>query len=426
MGSLDSIYLWGFLLEVFLLYKLERRMWGTLYTPVILMMLPYTGLLLLAIVSLEFVPNHEFYYPSILVWSLGLLCFEIPSIVLAKFYGSSRKIGEIPKKGLMIPIRYQIGRKYLYFNGFLCLLFILRFLQLRASGLPVGSDEFGEQFATNGLWGHLNLMLIALTISNILLLDRKKKYNRYLLLFVIIGISVSFLNQVKGWVLIPVLGGVVLRLKNHLLQLKFRLVALVCLTGTFFFFMSYYVLLVLTRDTQDTSFFLPFFLQHFIFYLTSGILGFSEACINHTFITGDLVSAVSNFFYPVKAVTEILTGGLPPQSHGVFLDTGFGESNVRTFFGDMYMRGGIIGGIFLSIFNGTVCYSALWLSKVKHALFIDAMYGFISGILLMSWFSSYTHLFNTYEVPIICIILYLVRKYYKRFIPIKHAGRLSR
>lgn len=345
---------------------------------------------------------------------------------MAKFYAGSRKIGEIPKNRLISPIRYQIGRKYLYFNGFICVLFILRFLQLRSSGLPIGSDEFGEQFATNGLGGHLNLLLIVLTISNILLLDRKKKYNKYLLLFVVIGISVSFLNQVKGWVLIPVLGGVIMRLKNHLLQLKIRLVVFVCLIGTFFFFMSYYVLLVLTRDAQDTSFFIPFFLQHFIFYLTSGVLGFSEACINHAFVTGDLVSAVSNFFYPVRAVTEILTGGLPPQSHGVFLDTGFGDSNVRTFFGDMYLRGGILGGIFLSIFNGTVCYSALWLSKVKHALFIDAMYGFIAGILLMSWFSSYTHLLNTYEVPIICIILYLVRKYYRRFVLIKPSGRRLR
>ena len=69
------------LIEAVVLSYLEKKAWHTLYTPLNFLMLPYVVVLLLTLCvaggSMGFV---EFYYPSILLWNIGLLLFALPSL----------------------------------------------------------------------------------------------------------------------------------------------------------------------------------------------------------------------------------------------------------------------------------------------------------------------------------------------------------
>ena len=173
------------------------------------------------------------------------------------------------------------------------------------------------------------------------------------------------------------------------------------------FFLSYYVALVLLRSNSDNGWFLTFFIEHYIFYLTSGINGLSEFCQSGYLIRPDSINAISKMFYPLQIVVDQILGEQIIHDHGIFIDIAYGESNVRTFFGDLFLRGGVLGGIVLTLFNSLVCYFVLWLTNINSSLFFKIAYGFVGGILAMGWFSSYTHLLNTYEVPIFCLLIYL-------------------
>ncbi|MBD5261927.1 MAG: hypothetical protein HDS38_07355 [Bacteroides sp.] len=404
----------GFYIEVYLIYKIEKNNWGTIYTPINLLMLPYAFLIPIAIISFSVNDGYCFYYPSLLIWMIGLLVFEIPSVILSAFIIKKNTISYDK-----INLSSSLYSKYLRLNIVLVGLFFFRFLQLYKSGIPVGSDEFGEAFATYGLWGHLNLILMIFNIGNIILLGSRQKSDNYLLILLIIaGSAISFLNQVKGWMLIPLIGGIIVRLRSGQLKLSPKIVLFICTLGSLFFFLSYYIALVVLGNNSDTSWFWEFIRDHFIFYLTSGVNGLAEYCRLYMFSSADLVNAVSNICYPINMVVErllnIKTTSVTSYAYS-YLDIAYGESNVRTFFGDYYILGGISGGIILVLFNSLICYSILLFTKINKSLFLYIAYGFVSGILTMGWFSSYTQLLNTYEVPIFCFVLYLIQKKYKKY-----------
>ena len=82
-GFQDILILFSFLIEVAVLFYLELKAWKSLYTPLIFLMLPYTIILLISIAISGNFGFVVFYYPSILIWSVGLVLFAIPSYVLA-------------------------------------------------------------------------------------------------------------------------------------------------------------------------------------------------------------------------------------------------------------------------------------------------------------------------------------------------------
>jgi hypothetical protein len=84
------IYLFFFFFVVLILAVIEKIQWGKWLTPLNVLSLPYTISVLVSIIYQKTTPNiPEFYYPSLMVWTLGLLLFEIPSAIHAK---SVRKI----------------------------------------------------------------------------------------------------------------------------------------------------------------------------------------------------------------------------------------------------------------------------------------------------------------------------------------------
>ena len=81
MGLTDFISLVALYVEIGVLAYCDWKMWRTMYTPLNTLMLPYAFMLT---VTLLFCGNFgvaEFYYPSLLVWMVGLVIFAIPSFV---------------------------------------------------------------------------------------------------------------------------------------------------------------------------------------------------------------------------------------------------------------------------------------------------------------------------------------------------------
>ena len=82
-GFQDILILVSFLIEVAVLLYLELKAWKSLYTPLNFLMLPYVIVLLISIAISGNFGFVDFYYPSILLWSVGLLIFAVPSYTFA-------------------------------------------------------------------------------------------------------------------------------------------------------------------------------------------------------------------------------------------------------------------------------------------------------------------------------------------------------
>ena len=226
MGSFGNLLiLVTYIVEVSLLIYLEVKTWKTLYTPFSFLVLPYTVVLLISISVAGNFNFVEFYYPSILIWCGGMLLFAIPSLTLGAllaFYGKPVN-GQVDKG--------SFPKSILFFIGLVILLFIYHFRQiLGGTTFFVGSDDFANDFSGYGFWAHLRLISLPILIMAIYYLDKK---HWWLCLVVVPVLLINFLNQVKGWVIIPVISGLALRLYSGKMKLNLLFLCYTTL-GAFF------------------------------------------------------------------------------------------------------------------------------------------------------------------------------------------------
>lgn len=389
----DIMILLAFLCEVVFLGVLEKKMWGTIYTPLNIVMLPTALIVCISVWIVNAFDLYPFYAPSLFVWMEGLLFFAIPSILFRKFTDGNVRVSEIDIPELPAP-------KILFAAGMVvCLLFLFHIRSAISSTTSViGSDQFADEVSTHGFWGHLFSLVLFSNIVSSLYMSKKRWYFAILL---ILGLVVCVINQVKSWVLIPLFAGVLLNIFTNRLHLSWRLIFFVVLGGSCFFFLSYYLSLVVSVDKELTDNVLVFISHNFLHYVTSGVLGFSmdmELGIVETPDVGYLFVTFVNIYNAIV--------GNPMQSavNPAFLGTTWPTlgTNVRTLMGTAY----VFSSPWLFPIIILLVSSAAYLIRVKLIrtkslswLLVDA---WMCAILAMAWFDwDFFHL-RVYEVFILC------------------------
>ena len=175
MSFSDFVILFSFILEVGVLQYVEYKAWKTLFTPLSFLMLPYLVVLIITLfisgTSFGFV---AFYYPSILIWHIGIFLFAIPSFSIAYI---------MQRKGLQMTIdtsqdsmrESKMPRLLIILSLFLSLLFLWHLRStLSSSKQALGSDEFGEDFSGFGFWGHLRILTIPLYVICMYYVGKKR------------------------------------------------------------------------------------------------------------------------------------------------------------------------------------------------------------------------------------------------------------
>lgn len=395
----DLIILFFFLIEVAILFKLEKVLWGTYYTPLNFLMIPYTVVLLITInlpSSLEFV---TFYYPSILVWSVGLIVFFLPSLLLGLIKAKDNQ--EVDTIYIQEPIRL----KPLYVISGLLLLASLYYLFTKShtSEEMIGSDEFASETLVGGFWGHVREVLLAIMILIIFLFQKQKKYYYFL----IVGtLFVAIIYQVKSWILVPVMAGVIMRLMTEKTRFRLNTIFYVVIGGSFMFFLSYYLILVFAVDeTEFNVDILEMIYKHFIFYLISGTAGLSV----------DIQSGIlevpnpESIFAPFLNIISLIDGReFVSPTNPVFLYIGWTSSNVRTFFGTLYINLGIVGAVWYVLFLAFLLYFVLLWLKRKPNMWLLSFYGLMASLLFMGWFEFYFFHLVVVETPLILLFFYVL------------------
>lgn len=394
----DILILLSFLIEVIVLFYFEMKAWKTLYTPLNFLMLPYVIVLLISIAISGNYGFVDFYYPSIWLWSIGLLLFALPSYAFAFVLQKNKRPLNSPMAEAEMP------RIIVYISIALILLFLYRFRAI--SGVfPVGSRDFGDELCGKGLWGHLRQLSLPILMMSIYFVDKKRWW---IWLIIIPLVVVAVLYQILGWLIIPCLVGIMLRLYTGKTKLKMSLLIYIVLGAAIVFLGSYVISLVIVGDKELDNEVLSFIFRNFVHYLTSGTLGLSVDMELGFPDEGGFEMVIAQLVNIANALTgsDELVNPLNPY----YFNTGVNLTNVRTFFGTVFINSSY--GVFtvFVLFVSTSIY-LMKIATIKYNnIYVYTAYFFECGLLFMGWFDSYFASLSVIEIPILSLVLLLLCK----------------
>ena len=392
-----------FLAEVVLLARMEKWLWGTLFTPLNALSLPFTGILLFTLFlpsSMGFVP---FYYPSLLIWMGGLLLMAIPSWLLG--YGYRKRYGE--PDYACAPIEHE--KFFMIMVLLLIVPFAFRLRTMMATSLDLfGSDEFGENFAVYGFFGHL---LIFLSACSVLLFSVIRKGLRlFPIVLITLIAALAFVNQVKSWVIIPLIAGIWMCLMTNRIGLSLKLIIPVFAGGILLFVGSYLVIFILGAGATYNAHMGEYIGEHVVHYICSGVLGLSEDVRRGIVETENPDILFAPFINLVHSITgEAYITPINPHFFEINTNTTLGD-NVRTYFGTIYVNCSWSLYSLIVIFWGFVLYVLRILTLRTHSIFIAAIDAWLCALLCMGWFEYYFFHVTTFEIPLYILLLMVLNK----------------
>ena len=401
----------AFVLELFVLCYVEKKIWNSIFTPLFFLMLPYSVVLFATILlsGNSVIGLKDFYYPSVIIWCIGLLVFSIPSFVLGYI-----RIHNSWNNRLPVVNEDDLPYYYFWFILLLSVLFVLRFRSMSfAPSNFVGSEEFADEFSAHGLWAHLRQIMFSFFIIGLYLVDRNHKRMWFIILSILF---VLIINQVKGNILIAIVTGVSMRVCFGKTRITWKL-ALGAILGAFgLFLVSYAILPILGKGTgKMTGELWLFVFRTFVHYLTSGVQGLSIDMVNGFPDAGHFQIIISPL---VNLLNTILGNGneiLSPVN-SFYFHSGINFTNVRTFFGTLYIYSDSVSFVLYSLFLSTFLY-LLRIGSVRMGnIYIYAIYFYYISLLAMGWFEFYFFHLNAIEIPIILILAALFDYFVKHFV----------
>lgn len=403
MEILDVILLLGIYVEMAVLAYMEYKMWKTIYTPLNFLMLPYAAVLLFCVSVCGTFDVVDFYYPSLILWMCGLLLFALPSYAFAISFKNDISS---PKAKV---IDESFSMKWLnVFTLIIISLFMLRLAKMvMSSPHMIGSFDFGQDYCGKGIWGHLHRLLHALVIIYIYKYDRK---HWYYALMIIAMFIVSFVYGVNSWVLIPAMAGLAMRLYTGKMKLRLSLFLKILFFAFLVFVVSYTIALFIGKGDDAASYdvIFDFICKIFIHYFISGIVGWSQDFQMGVLERPDSFIVLACVVNLIKAFTG--GGDFVEVINPHFIHNGIRGSNVRAYFGTIYVNTSIIEFVALVLLFSAMMYMLkVWMMRTK-SIYVALVYFFYAGMFVMGWFEYYFYHLPFLEVPAWVFILYLLFK----------------
>ena len=406
------------LMEVTVLTWVEYRAWKTFYTPLCTLMLPYTFVLLVTIAIAGNFGYVPFNYDSIWVWIYGLPLFALPSYAFASLmrnvecgmwnenslsagnaeasvFGSRKGTNLIPHSTFHFP------RILLIICGIvILLLFAKLYTTLSGSIFLFGTDEFADDFSGHGIWAHIRTLLIPLII---LMFYQVGKGCRWLWIPIILMLILQFVNMVKGTIVIPIFAALLMRLYTGKTRMSLRLILTMIGLGVLVFFLIYIVIPIMGNGSAADMKLVQFVGEHIVHYFTSGTMGWSFDIDQNMPDRKDFEYIVAPF---VNIVRAIKGEELVSVVNRFYWCTGTDVTtltNVRTFFGTLYIYSDAWQFITYTLFLSTFIYAWKVATIFRQSVYLDIILFYYCGLLMMGWFEFYFFHLDTIEIPLITL-----------------------
>lgn len=414
---MDYLIVSGLIAEVLLLSRLDRRIFGTWFTPFNLLGYPYMVVVVSAFLLAPPLGFVSVYAPSILIWIVGLFLFWAIGAFLGwgLFGGTSRahpfasanhsRHHEFSTTKLAVTLAWAIMPLMAY--GL--------YKSETASGgwAELGSYDFRVEYA-HGLGSHA----VVLAFPLVILLTGTYRKGQKLQLLTIGGLLLFlFASQVKGTLLAPLIAAMLFRAARGDLKLSVKkFVAAVSIT--YLLFNAVYLLgfsfadpaaLTESEVYSDLS-------RHYLYYLWSGVLALSEAIRTGV---GSVGGPWYVIFSPFINLYRILLSGGPiipagsPHELGMNVDltnAGLQGMNVYTMLGTLYLYLGPFVAIFVIVSIAALFYGLLLVCRSSTNLWLLTLYCNLVSWLVLGFFEYYFMYLTFIEVAVYCLILGLMNK----------------
>ncbi len=392
--------------EAVLLFVIERKMWRTVYTPLNFLMVPYVAVLGLTLLLAGHWGLDAFYYPSLIPWIIGLPLFAMPGwlFFLAERRSAARQTHAKPAENRFCDTsyRFEIGLAVV-----ILIALGVRLIVFLAQGKGViGNEHFGNLFAGHGWAGHL--LLVSAALLMLLLFENRRWFTWLVAAFIIFFL---FVYQVKSWIILPLLAVFFALLISGRIKFRIRRLLYAGAGATLVFFASYLLIYVsgnrMFPEATSVGAQLRSIAGLFVHYLTSGTLGLSTDMQQGILEKPDL----QHIFTPFYNLWYALTG--QPIVSGIneeFLYTGIAHTNVRGFFGTLFVFTRPAGFALCCLLFGTACQFFFWLFRRYRHTCTTLLYAWTCTVLFMGWFDFLPYLTNVFEIPFWVLVITLVQR----------------
>ena len=382
------------LMEVSCLTYLEYRAWRTIYTPLCALMLPYVGVLLITIAIPADFGFIRFNYESIYVWILGLPLFAIPSYGFATLM----RHYNLPVYSTIEDEENGFSKALLVLGAIVTGALLLKLYSTLSHGFYLfGTEDFAEEFSGHGVWAHLRGMIIPILI---LALYYVKKTDFLLWGLIILMLVIQFSYMVKGAIIITVVSALMMKLYTGKIHLSLTLALSVVAGAVLVFYLIYMVIPLLGNDGEANMSLVEFIARHFVHYFTSGTLGWSYDLDQGIPDRNDFSYVVAPFVNIWNAINGYET--ISPVNP-IYWNTGITYTNVRTFFGTLYIYTTPLSFATYTLVASSFIYFWKMLATMTRNIYIYTILFYYTGLMAMGWFEFYMFHLSAIEVPLIAL-----------------------
>jgi hypothetical protein len=399
--------------EVLFFTIIDRKTYGNYLSPVLILSYPIITVIAFALCFGSYFGFKPVSSSLLILNICGLLVFWSGSFfwntIIPK--GTLAKIAEgykTPKTKLTASLSRTIFIISWCVIGFMAYSFLITFLKYRSVS-SIGTDEFARDYGGSGLAGHILGLSIPLMIYFIGVAKRKD----YITMLTICGLlAAALLYQVKTWLYVPLIAGVLLRFYNEKkLTIKLPYIIFSIIAVFILFELTYLFSLRGDGNTFAENNYLMF--KHFMGYIFAGVIGFGEHIKEGLPIGKNPEALLMPFvnLYNLLAGNEV-TGVVSP--YHVLIDyKGLEDVNVKTFFGTILITGGYIAGITYTVFISIALYFIYIFASITRNYWFVVLYTFFASALFLGWFDFYYNQLPFVELPVyIIVFIFLTNKKY--------------
>lgn len=391
------------ILLIAIIIVFDKRYHKTYYTPSIILSVPFLIICILYDLNSDNLGFKPLDYDVLYIWFFGLIIFWVAGTVTNVLIPIKVVKTSLSEKKNDIK---NYSRKLVNFS-FLIAIILTYFLITSYNLYITQGGEVVEKFLGVGIQAHLVIVFKLLSIISFLALfgdgNRLFKFKNVYVVFVAIGLSIMYATK----------SGVLILLMSYFLSWIFffnktiRITHILLALGLGFgiFFASYSLVFGYLAP-------IDFIWNHMLLYYVSGTASMNAyfSAQNPVGIEPDMLfRTLNNIFYTLTGNS----GEIKTVISNEWTDIGNGTViNVKTFFGTIYLYGGLTIGIISVMIFSIISNIIFKLSKRKNSFIFLVLSCYVLALLCFGWFDFYMNSVAFYESIFFAVIFnfLLIRK----------------
>lgn len=403
-------------IEIVVLSRFDKNLFSNYFSPINILCYPLLIIVSIILIFSEILGFKPLNSNTLILFIIGIFIFWLGSFFwgkiiprnkiekLARFFSFSIEEKTKKNKNILLIISWLIILILIYS-------FLSTFIKYKSTN-EIGTNEFIYEYAGSGIIGHIMGLTFPLLI---ILIGIAEKKDYVILLTILFFITLSVLYQVKSWLYLPIIGGILQRFfNNQKIKISFFKISQIIIVILLLFGLTY---IFAMQDRKDATFHYKVYLlaKHFVGYLFAGVIGLGEHLNNNLPIGQNPKILIMPFLNIYHFITNSPIENVISSYH-VFIDKNeIVDVNVKTFFGTIFTSGGFYIGIIYVFILSIIIYFLWILAILSKNFIIILLYTFNSSALAFGWFDLYYNLLPFIEISVYLIIIFFILKFKKMF-----------